>query len=164
MYVHYSFRVAPAIQIDAASVLDDKSVLRFPRKLAFQPEPTLRHQIAVHFVARFQEPDQYWPSLAEIKQRLPTEMSRWSKVRVRNGGDSIRGSTGALHVDRERDASYVRVSLCLRASWYGCYLQRLIRSSSSTSRWTGITIVLMPPHGWKGLCDMASCTVCWYAN
>jgi hypothetical protein len=46
----------------------------------------------------------------KIQNELPKNMPSWGKVRIAGGGDRIRAAVGG-NPDRERNMSYVRVSL-----------------------------------------------------
>lgn len=85
-------------------------MLRFPRKLAFRPDSTLRHKISVFFKTQFEEEGADWPNLSDVKTRLPEVMPKWCKIRAKEAGDHIRGSEASVNPEKERDSSFVRVS------------------------------------------------------
>lgn len=109
MYVHLNLSLSNNRLIHVC-LSDTASILRFPRKLSFQPGNRLSKQIAAYLVSRLRPHGEGWPTIADVLGKLPKEMQRWSKVRVKHGGDAIRGSTGALETSTECDSSYVRVS------------------------------------------------------
>lgn len=86
------------------------TVLRYPRKLEFKPDSALRHKICVHFKTRFGVKGSEWPTLQDIDKRVPDTLPKWCKVRVKHGGDAIRGSDAMPNPDTSRDSSFVRVS------------------------------------------------------
>ena len=53
------------------------------------------------------------PKPKRIRKELPKNMPSWGKVRIAGGGDRIRAAVGR-NSDRERNMSYVRVSLPIR--------------------------------------------------
>jgi len=83
------------------SHLDPMSILQVPFYRQYHPSDILRKKIAGYFSSVLQTPRK------DIIYHLPTIFSAWGKVRIANGGDSVRSSR---IVDQERDSSYVRVS------------------------------------------------------
>jgi hypothetical protein len=46
-----------------------------------------------------------------ISNELPQSIVSWGKVRIANGGDLIRSASASYNADKDRDMSYVRVSV-----------------------------------------------------
>jgi hypothetical protein len=82
---------------------DPLSILRPPCCKNFQPDRTLRLKIARYFSVVINKP------YSKILKQIPASMPMWGKVRIANGGDSIRSGSASRSTEKERDMSCVRV-------------------------------------------------------
>jgi hypothetical protein len=91
--------------------IDPKSILRVPHVVNFPLTDALRWKIAGYFKAVIGGHQN------NIKEGIPKIMPSWGKVRIKDGGDSIRSAcaSGRLSMS-ERNSSYVRV--CLKVFYY----------------------------------------------
>jgi hypothetical protein len=96
---------------------DPHSILRPPRNELFQPNKDLRSKIARYLSVVINQP----PS--KIKKKIPTNIASWGKVRIANGGDSIRTASTSRRPETERNMSFVRVC---------CFLQYELERTSPT--------------------------------
>ena len=71
----------------------------------FQPNNQLKWTIAGYF--KQLNPNK---SRKQIEQALPNNMPSWGKVRIAQGGDSIRTSSASHNAEKERNMAFVRVS------------------------------------------------------
>jgi hypothetical protein len=77
--------------------------LRPPHRSQFHPDDVLRDKVANYFKSVV------GGTRGLIRNKLPHVMELWGKVRIRNGGDSIRSTMASGKCLNERDSSYVRV-------------------------------------------------------
>jgi hypothetical protein len=84
---------------------DPHSILRPPCRKSYALDTALQSKISRYFSAIMngRKPK-------KIQNELPKNMPLWGKVRIAGGGDRIRAAVGR-NPDRERNMSYVRVSL-----------------------------------------------------
>ena len=87
--------------------LDPLSNLRTPHIKTFQPDQPLRKKIAIYFSLILDRK----VSIQTIEKALPDIMPFWGRVRIGSGGDCIRTSSVIRNPDKERNMSFVRVSL-----------------------------------------------------
>jgi hypothetical protein len=85
--------------------LDPKSILRTPRNVNFSLSASLRRKIAGYFQSVL------GGTRTTIENKLPTVMTSWGKVRIKDGGDAMRSSSASgSDQSSERNSSFVRVS------------------------------------------------------
>lgn len=84
---------------------DPHSILRPPCTKSYMLNAAMQSKISRYFsaVMNGQKPN-------KIHKELPKSVPSWGKVRIAGGGDRIRAAVGR-NSDRERNMSYVRVSL-----------------------------------------------------
>lgn len=82
---------------------DPHSILRPPCHMSFQLDKALRLKIARYLTVVINQP------YSKIEKKIPMDMPTWGKVRIANGGDSIRTGSASRSSERERDMSFVRV-------------------------------------------------------
>jgi len=87
---------------------DPHSILRPPYRKSYALDTALQSKISRYFSAVMNG-----PKPKRIRKELPKNMPSWGKVRIAGGGDRIRAAVGR-NSDRERNMSYVRVSLPIR--------------------------------------------------
>jgi hypothetical protein len=88
---------------DITTILDELSILCPPRDDKHKPSDIIRHKIAGYFAAVLDKPR------SAIKKELPTIMASWGKVRIADGGDTIRTAATEMKNSFGRNSSYVRV-------------------------------------------------------
>ena len=93
--------------IFAHTCIDPLSILRVPYRKHHAPTPDILRKLISYFHSVTGIPKN------RIKQSLPEVMPTWGKVRIANGGDSIRCASSTRSEELERNSSYVRVCLCL---------------------------------------------------
>jgi hypothetical protein len=90
---------------------DPLSILRFPCLRQYLPNDAQRRRLAGYFTSQFNSQGTFhqWYTL------LPRYCTRYGKVRIRGDGDQIRSSVSgdSLSSAAKRDASFVRVSICM---------------------------------------------------
>ena len=80
---------------------DPHSILRPPREAFFQLDKHLRSKIARYLsVVINQRP-------SKIQKKIPENLPSWGKVRIANGGDSIRAASSSRRPEKERNMSFV---------------------------------------------------------
>jgi hypothetical protein len=84
---------------------DADYVLRAPRVMSYQPDHNERIKVALYIKQIV------GGRHTIILANLPTVMSLWKKVRIRHGGDSIWTNSATRISAKQRNASYIRVSL-----------------------------------------------------
>jgi hypothetical protein len=104
-----------SIQVDCLTELwtDPNSILRPPSIRKFPLDDSLLKKIAGYFHVVIGQ------RTSDIKKRLPPVMRQWGKVRIGNGGDSIRCKYASLPQKKERNMSFVRV-----IAFFFCCLRR----------------------------------------
>ena len=93
--------------IFAHTCIDPLSIMRVPYQKHHAPTQDILRKIISYFHSVTGVPKN------RIKQSLPEIMPTWGKVRIANGGDSIRCASSTRSEELERNSSYVRVCLCL---------------------------------------------------
>ena len=83
---------------------DPHSILRPPRNASFKPDGALSSKIARYLSLVINQP------ASAIKKKIPATVTSWGKVRIANGGDSIRTASSSRRPEKERNMSYIRVS------------------------------------------------------
>lgn len=86
-------------------LIDDSYALRPPRQKNHHGDADLRRMIAAYLKEIVRGGNQ-----KTINSRLPDNLPLWGKVRITDGGDSIRSNMAKSKKRSERDMSYVRVS------------------------------------------------------
>jgi hypothetical protein len=71
--------------------------------MSFQLDKGLRSKIARYLSVVINQP------YSKIEKKIPGNMPTWGKVRIANGGDSIRSGSASRFAEKERDMSFVRV-------------------------------------------------------
>jgi len=69
----------------------------------FHPPQNLRNKIARYFTTFIKK------KTVSIETHLPVVMPSWGRVRIANGGDTIRSGSLAKNDENLRNMSYVRV-------------------------------------------------------
>jgi len=87
---------------------DPHSILRPPRYAMFQPDNLLRSKIARYLSVVINQPR------SKIQKKIPANLPSWGKVRIANGGDSIRAASSSRRPEKERNMSFVRVCCFLQ--------------------------------------------------
>ena len=100
--------------------LDPLSILRPPYKYNFRPDEELRGKIAGYFKEALRD------YKTNFRTALPAVMPSWGKVRIAYGGDSIRTKSASRNPNKERNMSFVRVSIRTRCDCLCCVLFLLI--------------------------------------
>lgn len=94
---------------------DPHSILRPPRDAFFQPDKLLYSKIAQYLSLIINQP------ASKIQKKIPANIPSWGKVRIANGGDSIRATSSSRRSEIERNMSFIRVR---------CFLQYERKSST----------------------------------
>lgn len=84
---------------------DSNYALRPPRQKTHHGDVELRRMIAAYLKEIVRG-----GNLKTINSQLPDNLPLWGKVRITDGGDSIRSNMAKSKRKSERDMSYVRVS------------------------------------------------------
>ena len=87
---------------------DPHSILRPPRDAFFQPDKLLYSKIAQYLSLIINQP------ASKIQKKIPANIPSWGKVRIANGGDSIRAASSSQRPEKERNMSFVRVCCFLQ--------------------------------------------------
>ena len=87
---------------------DPHSILRPPRFSMFQPDKPLYSKIARYLSVVINQPS------SKVQKKLPSVIPSWGKVRIGNGGDSIRAASSSRRPEKERNMSFVRVCYFLQ--------------------------------------------------
>jgi len=85
-------------------LLDQDYILRTPRVMSYEPNRDERLKVALYIKQLI------GGRRSVILEHLPTVMSLWKKVRIQNGGDSIRACSATRSSKKQRNSSYIRVS------------------------------------------------------
>ncbi|KAF8319571.1 uncharacterized protein EI90DRAFT_3293054 [Cantharellus anzutake] len=107
LIVHYCSVLPMSLCFKIIST-DPISFLRNPVTRSHIPEPSIRKKVAKQLRMSFGSTMSFWLEL------IPQVMPRWTKVRIGNGGDLIRGAIAHSASVNERnlhDASFVRYEL-----------------------------------------------------
>src|SRR5258705_12648564 len=91
------------LQLSTYIFLDFIMFLRYPVVDDHIPELSIRKKIANYLIMVF---GQTW---AHYLQQLPKTMPRWGKVRIGNGGDSIRAAITQCDNSKNHEVSFVWV-------------------------------------------------------
>ena len=82
---------------------DPHSILRPPHYELFQPDKLLCSKIARYLSVIIN------CAASKIQKKIPANIPSWGKVRIANGGDSIRAASSSRRPEKERNISFVRV-------------------------------------------------------
>jgi len=85
------------------SKLDEHIGLTTPCQKDFQPDALMRTRITEYFYSVL------GGSRSRIAAALPSIMPSWGRIKILEGGDSIRTLSAMFNMDQERDTSFVRV-------------------------------------------------------
>jgi hypothetical protein len=84
---------------------DPHSILGPPLKRTYKPDDLLKSKIARYFKLVINK------NTSDILKRLPNTMPAWGRVKIGNGGDTIRTANESYEQQENlRDMTYVRVS------------------------------------------------------
>ena len=82
---------------------DPHSILRAPHCMSSQLDQCLHSKISRYLSVVISQP------LSKIQKKIPADLPTWGKVRIANGGDSIRTASSSWRPEKERNMSFVWV-------------------------------------------------------
>lgn len=94
--------------------IDPLTILRAPCQKWFQLDAANIKKMEKYFSATFSMLSGHWVTVTEVREFVKNcRFDRWSKVRVGNRGDHLRGAVAFQESRNARDNSFVRVSATL---------------------------------------------------